>query len=260
MPDAPKPPSRSRAKKKVLDAPAQLIDAEEISVGGKRVKLIESTASLDVDARASAVLDRCFPDDDGGDYDGEDPGEQSHKILPDQNTLVFTDRCILSQTQFDRFKVEGVEFNSGQHYVEYQKACLHNDLDAMLKILQSPTPRAAKTAGGLIPTFDAPMWARKLAPTVRKSLKLRVSQSSHLREFLIGTHPYKLVFASKYSLPLSSGYAFADDEHNGNPRTYERRNLLGKFLTEIRELLIREQRHPGEKATPASSTTNAKRL
>jgi ribA/ribD-fused uncharacterized protein len=146
----------------------------------------------------------------------------------------------LSQWWPSRFTVDGVSYNSAEHYMMAAKARLSGDAEAAGKILAAPHPGAAKALGREVRGFDEQLWAEHRFGVVVAGNMAKFGQHRQLRDFLAGTGSRVLVEASPRDSVWGIGLA-VDDERAGSPERWPGLNLLGFALMEVRHQLRAEQ-------------------
>jgi ribA/ribD-fused uncharacterized protein len=138
------------------------------------------------------------------------------------------------------FTVDGVSYNSAEHYMMAAKARLSGDAEAAGKILAAPHPGAAKALGREVRGFDEQLWAEHRFGVVVAGNMAKFGQHRQLRDFLAGTGSRVLVEASPRDSVWGIGLA-TDDERAGSPERWPGLNLLGFALMEVRHQLRAEQ-------------------
>ncbi len=146
----------------------------------------------------------------------------------------------LSQWWPVRFTVDGVSYDTAEHYMMAAKARLAGDAETVAKILAAPHPGAAKALGREVRGFDEQLWARHRFGVVVAGNLAKFGQHRQLRDFLAGTGSRVLVEASPRDNIWGIGLA-ADDERAGSPEHWPGLNLLGFALMEVRHQLRAEQ-------------------
>ena len=141
-----------------------------------------------------------------------------------------------SQWWASPFLVDGVAYNTTEHWMMAQKALLFNDLEIYQKIIAAKSPAEAKALGRQVRGFDEASWnARRSEIVVRGNLE-KFRQHPDLQAFLLQSKGRVLVEASPVDSIWGIGLA-ADDERAANPRQWLGLNLLGFALMEVRDLL-----------------------
>jgi ribA/ribD-fused uncharacterized protein len=134
------------------------------------------------------------------------------------------------------FTVDGVRYNTTEHWMMAQKALLFGNEEIYQQILAAKSPAAAKALGRQVRNFDEAVWnANRSAIVVRGNLE-KFQQHSDLQDFLLQTKDRVLVEASPVDSIWGIGLA-ADNARAENPRQWNGLNLLGFALMEVRDLL-----------------------
>jgi len=134
------------------------------------------------------------------------------------------------------FAVEGVHYNTTEHWMMAQKALLFDNADIYQQIIAARSPAEAKALGRQVRNFDEAVWnANRSAIVVRGNLE-KFSQHRDLQEFLLHTKDRILIEASPVDSIWGIGLA-ADTSQAENPRQWNGLNLLGFALMEVRDQL-----------------------
>ncbi|MFI1868488.1 NADAR family protein [Streptomyces jumonjinensis] len=142
----------------------------------------------------------------------------------------------LSQWWPSPFVVDGVRYDTAEHWMMAAKARLFGDADAERMALTAGSPALAKRAGRLVRDFDQAIWERERFGIVRSGSVHKFGQHPALREFLLATGDRVLVEASPMDRVWGIGLA-ADDERAEDPAGWRGLNLLGFALMAAREEL-----------------------
>jgi len=143
-------------------------------------------------------------------------------------------KSCLSQWWAAPFDVEGVVYQTAEHWMMAGKAALFGDAAALEIILRSETPADVKKAGRLIRNFDPVLWdAHKFDIVVAGNL-YKFTSHPGLSAFLLSTGDQVLVEASPvdniWGIGMEAGNPAAKD-----PAMWPGENLLGFALMEVRE-------------------------
>jgi len=130
--------------------------------------------------------------------------------------------------------IDGQRYVTAEHFMLAEKAALFGDLAARVRVLEAPTPGAAKALGRGVSGFDEAV-ENRFAIVVQANLA-KFTQNPDLRVFLKQTGSRILVEASPVDNIWGIGLA-QDDERANNPNQWEGLNLLGFALMEIRSRL-----------------------
>ena len=159
------------------------------------------------------------------------------------DTYYFFWKHRLSQWHMVDFVVDGMTFCCTEQYMMYKKALLFDDKLTALKILATRNPRDHQTLGRSVKNFDQKIWDANKRQIVLEGNFHRFSQSKPCRELLFSTGNKILVEASPYDKVWGIGLAEADPLAL-NESTWRGQNLLGKVLTDVREILITKEEYP----------------
>ncbi len=151
-------------------------------------------------------------------------------------TFFFTESSPFSQWYRCTFVVDGVQFMCAEQFMMYAKAKLFGDDEIAAKILAAGHPKTHKALGRKVKNFDETIWAVKRLEIVKTASLAKFGQNPELCALLSRTAPSELVEASPFDKIWGIGLA-ADDPKARDPRKWRGQNLLGKVLTEVRELL-----------------------
>jgi len=134
------------------------------------------------------------------------------------------------------FAVDGVRYNTTEHWMMAQKALLFDNQEIYRQIIAARSPAEAKALGRQVTHFEEASWqAQRSAIVVRGNLA-KFGQHDDLRAFLLNTKDRVLVEASPVDSIWGIGLA-ADSERASNPKQWNGLNLLGFALMEVRDLL-----------------------
>ena len=142
----------------------------------------------------------------------------------------------LSQWWPVEFTVDGMTYNSAEHFMMAAKALLFGDADTADRIRQAPHPGAAKALGREVRGFDEQRWAERRFDLVVAGNLAKFGQHPDLLGFLLGTGRRVLVEASPRDAVWGIGLA-ADDDRAASPENWPGLNLLGFALMEVRDQL-----------------------
>ena len=147
----------------------------------------------------------------------------------------FTKSCF-SQWWVAPFEVDGIVYQTAEHWMMVGKARLFGDEAAVAKILAAGTPAAAKKGGRLVKDFVPEIWDKHKFELVVAGNWHKFSQHAALKEFLLNTGEQVLVEASPVDKIWGIGMA-GDHPAARDPAKWKGENLLGFALMEVREKL-----------------------
>ena len=122
----------------------------------------------------------------------------------------------------------------------FHKALIMGDFSTAEKILNEKDPKAQQELGRQIRTFDQKTWDALKYDIVRKGNILKFKQNPVHKALLFSTYPRQLVEASPFDRIWGVGLA-EDDPLITDPENWKGDNLLGKVLTEVRDILMRDE-------------------
>lgn len=162
----------------------------------------------------------------------------------------YSNSNILSQWYPVKFSDDkGRVFSSAEQYMMYQKALLFKDTETAARILRNNSPAVVKKLGRAVQNFDEEIWKKKRSAIVTKGNYLKFSQNPELKSQLITTHPKLCVEASPtdaiWGIGMSAQNAVnrilaGEVDAKGQPKNWGE-NLLGKALTRVRLMLLKEE-------------------
>ncbi|WP_442590742.1 NADAR family protein [Pedobacter sp. AW31-3R] len=142
-----------------------------------------------------------------------------------------------SQWYESPFAVDGVTYNTAEHWMMAKKALLFGDLEIFGKIVISDKPGEVKDLGRRISGFDDEIWTAERYEIVKAGNLHKFKQHPELSEYLLGTGNKILVEASPVDRIWGIGLA-QDHADASNPNRWLGLNLLGFALMEVRDLLV----------------------
>ncbi|MES1184075.1 MAG: NADAR family protein [Myxococcales bacterium] len=143
-----------------------------------------------------------------------------------------TETCF-SQWYPTGFEVAGVRYATAEHYMMAEKARLFGDEAALERILQAPSPGAAKSLGRTVQGFDEQRWNAQRFEIVVAGNLAKFSQHRDLGAFLRATKQRVLVEASPVDRIWGIGLS-RDDPRAERPEQWRGLNLLGFALMVVR--------------------------
>ncbi len=145
-------------------------------------------------------------------------------------------KSCFSQWWLSPFEVNGVVYNTAEHWMMCKKAELFDDNIIAAQIVAASNPKEVKQLGRQIKGFDAAAWdAVKFEIVVSGNLH-KFSQNEALKKFLLSTGNSILVEASPVDAIWGIGMA-EDDKNIINPEQWKGENLLGYALMQVRDRL-----------------------
>ena len=154
----------------------------------------------------------------------------------------------LSQWWPAPFTVDRITYPTAEHFMMARKARIFGDEHMVSRILEAPSPAAAKALGREVHGYDEQLWEANRYGIVVEGNAAKFGQDPALRAYLVTTAGRVLAEASPSDRVWGIGLA-ADDVRAGQPSSWKGLNLLGFALTEVRESLTGcgEAQQPGDR-------------
>lgn len=152
------------------------------------------------------------------------------------NNIDSVNKSCLSQWYPSSFMIDGILYQTCEHWMMAEKARLFNDEESEKLIINCDTPSEAKSYGRKVKNFDEKIWKKKATQIVCRGNHAKFSQNSKLKEFLVSTGDTILVEASPYDKIWGIGLG-SNDARAFNPNEWQGENLLGFCLMEVRRAL-----------------------
>jgi len=144
------------------------------------------------------------------------------------------DKRCLSQWWPCLFFVDGIKYQSAEHYMMAEKAFLFKDYEIREKILKSTDSKYAKELGRKVKGFREDVWKENCYEIVKRGNYEKFGQNEDLKNYLLSTNSKILVEAS----PVDLIWGIGIDENATdikNPLVWRGTNLLGFILMEVRD-------------------------
>lgn len=113
--------------------------------------------------------------------------------VPADGTI--TSSC-LSQWYPVSFNVDGIQYQTAEHWMMASKARLFGDDDMLEQILKTEDPKEAKALGRRVQNFDDTVWKANCRRLVTEGNVHKFGQNKPVKEFLLGTGDKVLVEAA----------------------------------------------------------------
>lgn len=146
-------------------------------------------------------------------------------------------KTCFSQWYEANFEIDGVIYQTAEHYMMAEKARLFGDTKAEQKIISASNPGEAKKLGRSVLGFDDNLWLENRFSIVVNANVAKFSQNAELKSYLLGTGSRVLVEASPVDKIWGIGLA-VNDAGFENPNLWKGENLLGFALMEVRSQLV----------------------
>lgn len=137
------------------------------------------------------------------------------------------------------FVIDGLTYQTAEHWMMAAKAKVFNDVDTWRAILDAPSPKEAKELGRKVRNYNDEVWAQCRILVVIAGNMAKFGQHSDLAKLLNDTGQKVLVEAS----PHDTLWGIGVEQTHGrayDPNLWPGQNLLGFSLMEVRERLRAE--------------------
>jgi len=155
------------------------------------------------------------------------------------NKHLFFWNGIYSQWHMSPVTIDGKRFNCLEQWMMYSKAKFFNDEYNATKIMQTHYPKEQKSIGRQVVGFNGKEWERVAYDIVKKGNYAKFTQNKELKDELLKTGNLTLVEASPYDkiwgIGMRENAPGVDNEKN-----WKGENLLGKAITEVRNIIKTE--------------------
>ena len=145
----------------------------------------------------------------------------------------------LSQWYQAPFTLEGIPYTCCEQYMMAKKALVFGDLITYHAILRAETPAEMKKLGRQVRPYVAEIWEGCREEVVRNANLAKFRQNEACREVLLETGDAYLAEANPRDRIWGIGLS-AQDAAARDPSAWRGRNLLGKILMEVRDVLSEE--------------------
>jgi ribA/ribD-fused uncharacterized protein len=156
----------------------------------------------------------------------------SHRPHPDGSI----GKTCFSQWFEASFEIDGIRYQTAEHYMMASKARLFDDRALLPEILAANHPRQTQILGRKIQGFEESIWNEHRFQIVVAGNLAKFQQNSPLQAFLLSTQDRILVEASPDDRIWGIGLA-ADNPKIENPHLWQGTNLLGFALMAVRSRL-----------------------
>lgn len=144
------------------------------------------------------------------------------------------------------FEIDGVIYNSSEHYFMYQKAKLFDpDGDAIKKMGNDLTPNQVKKLGRQVKNFDPDVWAEKGRVHMFHALSAKFTQNQDLKELLLSTDYTLMGEASPFDRIWGIGLGVSKPGVY-DPNQWKGTNWLGALLMAVRGTLRQDTAKIGD--------------
>jgi len=150
--------------------------------------------------------------------------------------LFFSRKSCFSNFYLCKFVIQGVTFTSTEQYFHYMKAFIFKNFQAMHDILNTQDPLKQKQIGRRVKNFDEFTWLSYSFDVMQMGLLAKFAQNEDLKQKLLSFPNARFAEASPYDLVWGIGLA-ADHPDASKPSKWPGNNLMGKALTEVRDII-----------------------
>ena len=142
----------------------------------------------------------------------------------------------LSNWKISVFSIDGIKYNCVEQYMMAEKARVCGDEETVGKILLAKIPADQKRLGRGVSPYDAAKWEKVRYDVVLQATIEKYRQNGELLKQLMDIEASS--FAEASPLDAIWGIGLAEDHAEaGEPSKWPGQNLLGKAITEAREVL-----------------------
>lgn len=134
------------------------------------------------------------------------------------------------------FEIDGVSYQTAEHYMMAEKARLFGDRESEKQIVLSDSPGAAKALGRKVTPFNNEIWSERCFDIVVAGNVAKFDQNEDCRSILEQSGTKVLVEAAPRDRIWGIGMG-ASNENATRPENWRGKNLLGFALMEVREQL-----------------------
>jgi ribA/ribD-fused uncharacterized protein len=145
-------------------------------------------------------------------------------------------KSCLSQWFVANFEIDGICYQSAEHYMMAEKARLFHDETTLNKIIHARHPGEAKNLGREIQHFELDVWQQHRFDIVVQGNVAKFQQNASLKQFLLNTGERVLVEASPVDKIWGIGLAENQTE-TLIPEKWPGLNLLGFALMKTRDMI-----------------------
>lgn len=154
----------------------------------------------------------------------------------DKNNYIFFWGGIFSQWFKSNFEIDNIQYSSAEQYMMAEKARAFNDKESLDKILSTKNSRKQKELGRKIKNYDDEVWGKIRYEAVVKGNYAKFTQNENLKNQLLDTGNKIIVEASPYDTIWGIGLS-EFDESRFNEDLWRGKNLLGKAIMQVREMI-----------------------
>lgn len=134
------------------------------------------------------------------------------------------------------FTIDGIQYNTVEQHMMYNKALCFKDLATAELILKTLDPAKQKALGRSVKNFSDEIWDKFKIDVVFEGCFEKFTQNRNLLPILLETKDLELVEASPYDKIWGIGMG-VENENITNKSKWNGQNLLGKVLSSVRDTL-----------------------
>jgi len=144
-----------------------------------------------------------------------------------------------SNWEFSPFKLDNIKYSCVEQYMMAEKARMFGDQAALDLIMSTSDPASHKRYGRAVRGFIKSEWDKACYPIVLRATIEKYKQNPDLLKLLLSSGELQFVEASPEDTIWGIGMNARDPDAT-NPAKWKGKNLLGKAITEARELIKKE--------------------
>jgi ribA/ribD-fused uncharacterized protein len=133
-------------------------------------------------------------------------------------------------------QIDGITFQTVEHYFQWSKAKMFGDADVEKKIMKTPSPKSVKAYGRKVKGFKEDEWTEKKDGIMKTAVRAKFTQHPELRKKLLDTKDAPLGEANPRDKYWGIGTG-ADTAKAKVPSKWPGKNKLGEMLMELRKEL-----------------------
>ncbi|TAE69858.1 MAG: NADAR family protein [Bacteroidetes bacterium] len=167
--------------------------------------------------------------------------QENHSYLffwahqPNVNGII-TEKCFSQWWTENPFVVDGIVYQTAEHWMMAKKALLFEDTEFFEKIIEAETSAIVQKLGRQVRNFELDVWQKHCSEIVAEGNFHKFSQHQPLKDFLLSTENKIIVEASPYDKIWGIGMGVNRPEIY-QPSLWKGTNLLGFALMEVRDKL-----------------------
>jgi hypothetical protein len=144
-----------------------------------------------------------------------------------------------SNWEHSPFIIDGVQYSCNEQWMMAEKARLFNDEATLFLIMNTSDPSDQKRYGRAVRGFNKEIWDKACYSIVLRGTIEKYKQNSELLKLLLASKDAQFVEASPNDKIWGIGMR-ATDPNATDPTKWRGQNLLGKAITEAREIIRKE--------------------